>query len=336
MTPRSFVKIGLVAAASSLTALAVYAANSPWSDARTSGTKLAPALAASSAKASTIIVSQGGKTLTLVASKDGKWTIKERSDYPAEAEPIRKLLVALSQAELVEPKTRSAERYSVLELEDPATKEAKSRNVRVLDAKGAVLADVIVGKRRFEAFGSDRSATYVRSAKDPQTWLASTEIDAPLEVKRWIKPGIFDADGAKLSDVRIAVPGEDPLEITRVDGKLSFKGLPIEGKKLKDTSAAENISRAAGQLEADDIRKLEQTPTGPGVGIVSLKGDKGLDVVLLLRRDGDAGWVSVTATAEGDGKLTADAINARTKGWEFKIPAAKVDSILRKRSDLQE
>ncbi len=336
MTPRTFVKIAFAAAGTSLTALLVYAANTPWSEVRMSGAKLAPALAAGGAKAGQVGIGQGTSALTLIAGKDGKWSIKERSEYPAEPEPIRKLLVALSQAELVEAKTRNVDRYGVLDLEDPASKGAKSRSVRVLDAKGGILADVIVGKHRFEAFGSGKSGTYVRSGKDPQTWLANAEIDAPTDVKRWIKPGIFDTEGAKLTEVKLEVAGEEPLEITRIEGKLAFKNLPGEGKKLKDPAAAENIARAAGQLEADDVRKLDQTPAGVGISLVTLKGDKGLEVALRLRRDGDAAWVSVTAVAEADAKATADAINARTKGWEFKIPAAKADAILRKRADMLE
>jgi hypothetical protein len=42
MTPRTFVKLALVAVASSLAALAVYAANAPWSDAKVTGQKLVP------------------------------------------------------------------------------------------------------------------------------------------------------------------------------------------------------------------------------------------------------------------------------------------------------
>jgi Domain of unknown function (DUF4340) len=336
MTPRTFVKIALAAAASSLVALTVYAASAPWSETRTTGAKLAPALAASGAKPASIVIGQGTTALTLTVTAAGKWTIKDRNDYPAEAEPVRKLLVALAQAELVEPKTRNPDRYSVLELEDPTAKDAKSKSVRVLDAKGAVLADVIVGKRRFEAFGAGKSGTYVRSGKDNLTWLANTEIDAATDVKRWIKAGIFETDGAKLQDVKLEVVGEEALEIARVDGKLAFKGVPGDGKKLKDPSAAETIARAAAQIEADDVRRLEQPPAGTGFSVVTLKGDKGLEIALRVRRDGDAAWVSVVATGDGEAKTTAEAVNAKARGWEFKVPTAKADAMLKTRKDLIE
>jgi hypothetical protein len=337
MTPRTFVKLAIAAAATSFAAIAVYAANAPWSEAKVTGAKLAPALSGGSTKIGSIAIAQGGNTLTLVPGKDNRWTIKERADYPADAEPIRALLVSLAQAERLESKTRNPERYGVLELEPPAAKDAKSKGVRVLDPAGKPLADIVFGKKKAEAFGSGKGGTYVRVDKDPQVWLVNAELDASADVKRWIKPGIFETDGAKLADVKIEVAGEDALEITRVDGKLVFKGLPGEGKKLKDPSAADSLARAVAQLEADDVRKLDQAAVAaPGPSVVTLKGDKGLQVTLRVRREADAAWISVAAVGEGDAKAAADAITAKSKGWEFKVPATKADAFLKKRADLIE
>jgi hypothetical protein len=334
MTPRMFVKLAIAAAVSSLAALTVYAANAPWTDVKANGAKLVPAVARG-AKVGAIAINQVGQTLTLVADKDNKWSLKERAGYPADPEPIRRLLVAIAQAEKVEGKTRNADRHAVLEVE-ALGKDAKSKGVTLLDAAGTTLASLIVGKKKAEAFGSGKSGTYVRTDKDVQAWLVNSEIDVTTEVRRWIKPGIFETDGAKLADVKLEVAGEETIEITRVDGKLAFKGLPGEGKKLKDAGAADAIARASAQLEAEDVRRLDQTPTGAGVSTVTLKGDKGLGVTLRLRREADAAWVSVSATGEGEAKATADAITAKSKGWEYKITATKADQILKKRADLVE
>jgi hypothetical protein len=338
MTPRTFVKLAIAAVVSSLAAIAVYAANAPWSDVKASGAKLAPSVA-SGAKVGTIAINQGGQTLTLIADKDNKWSLKERAGYPADPEPIRRLLLAVAQAEKVEGKTRNAERYGVLDVEAPG-KDAKSKGLVLLDAKGAPLASLIIGKKKSEAFGAGKAGTYVRSDKDLQVWLVNSEIDVSVDVRRWIKPGIFETDGAKLAGVKLEVGGEEAIDIARVDGKLTLTGLPGEGKKLKDPGAADAIARAAAQIEAEDVRRLDQAPVpapaSPDVSTVTLKGDKGLSVTLRLRREGDATWVSVAATGDGDVKATADVINAKSKGWEYKIAGAKADQILKKRADLVE
>ncbi len=84
--------------------------------------------------------------------------LASHGNYPARAEVVRGLLVKMAEADLVEPKTNVKDRFALLELEDPAGKDAKSRLVRLLDAKGAVITEVIVGKKRVDAFGANRSA----------------------------------------------------------------------------------------------------------------------------------------------------------------------------------
>ena len=84
------------------------------------------------------------------------------------------------------------------------------------------------------------------------------------------------------------------------------------------------------------MRKPAAAPTGE-VSTAKLEADGGLAVILKLRKEGEDTWVSVAATgAEGDAKKTADEITARAQGWEFKVPAYKAQSILKRRADLFE
>src|SRR5215207_11652452 len=69
---------------------------------------------------------------------------------------------------------------------------------------------------------------------------------------------------------------------------------------------------------------------------VKLEAENGPTVSLRLRKDGDAQWLTVTATGEGDAKKAADDITARTAGWEYQIGKSKADSLLKRRSDLLE
>jgi Domain of unknown function (DUF4340) len=334
MTPRTFVLTALTAVGTSLAAVIAYASANPWSQVKATGAKLAPSLTANS-KIGAIVLGTGANALTLVQS-GGKWGIKERAGYPAEAAPIRDLLTKLSQAQLIEAKTRNPERYALLELEDPASKDAKSKALRVLDEKGNPIADLVLGKRKWDAFGSGKGGTYVRSGKDAQTWLANADLDIATEVRRWIKPEILAHDGAKVTELTLQIPGEDKLEVERKDGKAAFKAFPAEAQKLKDANAAEALIRAAANIDAEDVRKLEAAPAAETTTVLTFKGDQGLATTLRLRKDGDRHWVSISATGEGAAKATADALTARTTGWEFKVPATKAEQLTRKRADLIE
>lgn len=337
MKPKTFVMIALAAVASSAAAVAVYTTHNQWDQGRVVGEQLVPTLASGGADVRSLVVTHEGNTLTLESNANGQWTIKERDGYPADPDKVRSLLVKLAQAELIEAKTRMPDRHALLELEDPLAKDAKSRSLKVMDGSGNTIADLVLGKRRWEAFGSGKSGTYVRKAGDAQTWLANAEIDVRAEVRSWIAPTIIETESEKIQSLTIHIPKEDLLKIERDasdKSKTKFVGLPKDAK-LKDTTAADGILRAASRIDVDDVRKLDAPPSGD-VSTVSFKTEQGLEVTYWLRKDGDDYWLSIAATGEGDAKEMAEKIRNRTKGWEYKITNAKAGSLLKRRADLIE
>ncbi len=359
MTPKAFVYLAIAAALSVLFAIVSYASNNQWSKGRAAGDKLFPALVSEASQVATIEVKQGDEVAVL-ERKGGSWSLKSRDGYPADPAKVRTLLVGLVEAELIESKTRRPDRYGVLELEEPAEKGAKSRLVRLLGAQGKVIGEAVIGKKRVEILGTGKGGTYVRKPGDPQTWLANAELDAPLAIKDWVKTSVLTLDASNFSRLTIAIPGEEALKIERetaappkkdakdgkeakeepapaAPGKLKLVGFPPDGKKLKDAAAAETLARALASIDMEDVRKLAATPGGPGVSTVKIEQTDAPALTLRLRKDGDAYWLSVTATGEGDeAKKAAAEITQRTQGWEFKLPSYKSDAILKKRADLLE
>lgn len=338
MRPQSFAALAVVTVAAAIIAVTTYAAQNRWSQVKVSGASLFPGLAAQASGIARIELKQGDKSLVLARDKD-TWTVSDRGGYPAKPEAVRGLLVKLANAELVEGKTRNKDRYGLLELEDPAAKDAKSRLLRLLDEKGGVIAETIVGKKRFDAFGGSKSATYVRRPNDAQTWLSNADLDVSPSVRDWVQAGVLDVGTAKIAKLTLEIPGEEPLVIARDAGdatKYALVGMP-EGKKLKEGAGIDAIVRAAGNIELEDVRKAAAT-TPPGeVSVARIEADGGLSVTLKLRREGEDSWVSVEAAgAESDAKKTAEDIGKRTQGWEYKVPSYKAQSILKRRADLFE
>jgi hypothetical protein len=294
---------------------------------------LVPGLGKDAARLARIEVKQGNSALTL-ERKGEAWSIKERDGYPARADLARGLVARIAASELVEPKTRVAANHAVLELEDPSAKDAKSKLVRLVDDKGAAIAEIVVGKRKGEAFGAGRTGTYVRQAKAAETWLATGDIDVPSDVRGWAPGTIISLPADKITKVAIELPGEAPLTIER-DKPGTFKlGTIPEGRKLKDGGLVDETARAAASFDLDDVRRAKPAAASADKpSVVTVTSEGGPSVTLTLRRDAGADWVSVAATGEGDAKAAADEITARTRGWEYKIPAAKAGSILRKLAD---
>jgi hypothetical protein len=334
MKPMHFVTLAIVALVSVALALTSYAANNTWTPGRVTGARMFPTLASNAGNVAAIEVRQGTKQLTIEKADNG-WRLNERGGYPVPADKVRALMVSLAEADLVEAKTRVADRYGLIDLEDPTGAAAKSRSVRLLDAKGGVVAEAVIGKKRSDAFGFGKVGTYVRKPGDAQTWLANAEVDASADLKDWIKTDVFQVDSSKVSRVTIEIPGEQPLKVERgADKKLAVLGIP-PGLKLKDDGAGDAIARAAAYVDFEDVRKLP--PVSPkDASTIKLEADNGLTVALRLRKDGDAQWLAVTATGEGDAKKAADEITARTAGWEYQIGKSKADSLLKRRGDLLE
>ena len=289
MAPKSFVYLAGAAALSALLAIVTFAANNQWGRGPVRGERLMPMLENAIGQVAELTIRQGDATVVLERT-GGSWAVKSRDGYPADIAKVRTLLVALGQAELLEPKTNRADKYAVLELEDPAGKGAKSRLVTLTDAKGNTIAEAVLGKKRSEGFGVGKvGGTYVRRPGNPQTWLASVELDAPIGVKDWAKTSVLALDATKVNRVTIEIPGEQPLRSsvprrpprtrtprmrrkdaakdtakdTKVEpGKLAFVGFPGDGKKLKDAYAAEALTRAASSIDLEDVRKLAAPPAG--------------------------------------------------------------------------
>ena len=96
------------------------------------------------------------------------------------------------------------------------------------------------------------------------------------------------------------------------------------------------IPQAFSSIDLEDVRKLDATPTGDKVSVLTLESEGGPKVTFRLRKEDGGAWLSLTATGEGDAKKAADDINAKATGWEFKIPTWKADAIGKRAADLFE
>ena len=334
--PQHFTALALATAFSVVTAAGMFAATNRWSVGTVEGARLAAGLDRQEKAIAAIEVTQGDRKLTLERA-DQAWKIKERSGYPANPERVRALLNALAQAQLVEAKTAAKDKHKQLELEDPTQKDAKSKGVRVLGAKGKSIAEIVLGKSRFDAFGAGKGGTYVRRHAEAQTWLATGEPKAGVELRDWALTSVFELDQSKFAKMTLEHPGEAAIVVEKGDGKeQKFKLDKVpDGKKLK-SGALDQVALGFASIDMEDVRKLDATPAGEKVSVLKLDADGGLAVTFRLRKDGDANWLSLEARGEGDAKKQADEINGKAAGWEFKIPQWKAEQMGKRAADLFE
>lgn len=339
MTPKQFAALATTAALSLVAAIAVHSARAPTTGEMAGSGKLLPNLESNAEKIARITVTQSGKPLTIERDAD-RWLVKSQDGYPASTEKVRTLLTALAKAELLEPKTASPDRYAVLEVDDPAGKNSNARLIKIEDASGAALAEVIAGKQRpgtasGTSPGKSTAGTYVRRPGEEQSWLASTDIAGGTALKDWANVRVLETPTEKVKELTVAVAGEAPYKLTRnADGSHQLENIPA-GKKIKYVNMIDNILEAASFVDFEGVRKATGTPGGEA-GTVSFETDNGLKIALKVRRDKDAVWIAIEPSGEGDAKKTADEIKARTSGWEFSVLPSKADTMLKKQADLLE
>jgi hypothetical protein len=357
--PHQFIGLAGATVVSLLLAVGLYSGASRWSTGVIEGSAFLPDLPRDLPKVTAVEVTQGGRKLTLERAGEA-WRVRDRGGYPAKTEAVRQLLVQLAEARLIEPRTSVKTRHALLELEEPSAADAKSRGVRLLDQSGKPVASVVLGKARFEAFGSGRSGLYVRRAGEDQSWLATGDPKVTADLRDWVDTKLLALEAAKVAKVVLEHPGEEPLVVERTpaeakadtakpanatpipppaaakDGKFRVAKVP-DGMKLKKDAGVDQIVDGFASIDFEDVRKLDAAPSGDKVSIVKVEQEGGPALTLRLRRDGDAAWLSLEAAgADGDAKKKADEINAKAKGWEYKIPTWKADQIGKRRADLFE
>lgn len=335
ITPQQFAVLAAVTLATVVAAGASYSYFNRWTPGKVEGALLLPVLGRDIGNAALIDVVQGERKLVLERAGE-QWRLKDRDGYPANAEKVRALLLNLQRAEIIERKTAAADKHKLLELDDPTAKDAKSRSLRVIDKQGNAIGEVVLGKARENAFGAGKGGTYVRRPTETQTWLATGELKPSVEPRDWVQTTVFEAEQAKIKRVTLEHSGEEPIVVERGDDqKFKLSAVP-DGQKLKEGANIEQIAQGFGSIDLEDVRKLDGTPAGDKVSILKVETEAGLVATFRLRRDGEARWLSLVATGDGDAKKPADDLTARAKGWEFKIPQWKADQIGKRRADLFE
>ena len=202
----------------------------------------------------------------------------------------------------------------------------------------------MLGKSRYDAFGSGKGGVYVRRLSEAQTWLATGEPKGGVEFKDWASTTAYEGDSGKIAKLTLEHPGEEPVVIEKgeaKDQKFKLAKMP-EGKKLKQGVTIDQIAQAFSSIEMEDVRRIEATPVGDNVSMLKLETDGGVVTTFRLRKEGDTAWLSFqamfqgTGGGEGDAKKKAEEITAKGAGWEFKIPQWKAEQIGKRRADLFE
>jgi hypothetical protein len=299
------------------------------------GMRALPALAQRLGDVVSVSIVHNGSTVTLLRDGDS-WLVAEKGNYPANAAKLSQVVLAMADLDLVEPKTQKADLYPRLEVEDPD--KGKSSEVSIKDKSGAPLAELIVGKRRYDRLGTGNDGVYVRKPGDAQAWLARGALDLSGEMSSWLARRIVDIPENRIAKVVLTQADGTKLVISRpsADAKFAVEDAPADAKFKSDTTTA-GPAMALETLDLDDVKPVGELPI-PDKDVVTaaLTTFDGLTVdVRLIDRD-KTSWIAISATGNGATEAEAKKIDDKASRWTYTIPSYKANLIKTKLADLLE
>ncbi len=266
---------------------------------------------------------QGAARIEVTRNADGlilqrmgeTWVLPERSNYPARPDRVRELLTGLTELRLTEPRTANPELLDRLGVNEPTQPGSTAALVRILNAQGAPVAELIIGRRRVRTQGNAPEAAFIRRPGENQAWLAEGRLAIDGDAGLWLDRGISAIPRDRVLRVSIRRPDAPALELARageVDAPLRVTNPPLT-PPLDETSLDE-IGRAFESLTFLEVT-ADSVALGNDVGEARFTLTDNLTLVARISRDGEAIWARFAA--EGDDEATR--LNARWRGWVFQI-----------------
>jgi hypothetical protein len=219
-------------------------------------------------------VYKAGDARVVELKKQGEsWTVSERDNYPADDSKVRKLLIAIADAKVLEEKTSKPESYATLGVEDTNAASATSLRIDLVGAPKPV--SLIVGKQ-----GAGARSNYVRRAGEPQSWLIDATIDTSSTPEAWLRKDIVDVSADRMQSAKVETKGAKPYtaaKSSRADTDFAVEGLP-KGKSLSSPSAANSVATALAGLSLSDVRAASAFQSTPPTAKATFKTFDGLIV----------------------------------------------------------
>ena len=249
-----------------------------------------------------------------VHQQGGRWTVAERGDYPADVPKLRKLLLALSDAKIVEEKTSNPAYFPVIGVEDPAAPGATGAEVDVTarDGKHAV----IVGK-------PGRDGNFLRRPGENKSYSVEPGISFETDPRFWIEPQLVDIAAADIQSIQVKPSAGLAYSVRREAAgaaHYTLEGVP-PGRRAADSASLAPSPTIYTGLTADDVTPLSAIDFSKAT-VATLTMSDGNVMTMSGTAIGDKHWLSLQTSKDA-------ALNAKTAGRAFDIASYRFDAIFR-------
>jgi|BEDMetMinimDraft_2_1075160.scaffolds.fasta_scaffold02444_4 hypothetical protein len=306
---------------------------SPLVESRSEAALAFPALADKLGQVSRIEIITHDKRLLL--SREGEtWRLPDHGGYPAIPSRVHGLLTGLVELRLTEKRTSDPADFARLGLDAPQNAGSEAKEIRLTDAKGDTLADLIVGHVRPSPEAGQPDQLFVRLGGVNQTWLASGTLEADPDPGLWMDRDIVNISRDKITGITVdrVAPPAGRLVLTRKNDKLEVTD-PAAHPVL-DQFKIDTLNRALEFLSFTDAKSAAAQP-GTRLGRVTFTTSDGLSLAADVSAQGNDVWAVLSFAGEGKAKDEADRLNRKLGGYALAIPGWQPAGIVPSLDDLK-
>ncbi len=278
-------------------------------------TLLLPTLAQQMSTVTALSVRKSGEAPTVTVHQSaGKWTVLERGDYPADVAKLRKLLLALGDAKIVEEKTSNPANFPIIGVEDPGQPGSTGAEITVVaqDGRHAVIIGKPIGDGNFARRGGENRSYIVEPAitfeTEPRYWIESRLIDVPTASIQSIEVKPASAAGYVIRRLK---PNEDGF---------GLDGTP-PGRKALDARALAPSSTLLSGLTAEDVASAKDIDFSQAAQAILTLSD-GNVITLTGTQAADKRWIEVKASKDA-------ALMAKAQDRAFEVASYRYDALFR-------
>lgn len=229
------------------------------------------------------------KAAVTLNKTNSTWVVHEKDAYVAETAKVKRFLIQLSHAELLEAKTKKSEYFHRLGLAD-LTEEKTEGQGSVVEL---FIGDKLVGSAMIGKFNPGAVVgTFARQGDEVQAWLTSLQTNIDKSPLAWLDKKLTHIETTAIKQVTITPDVGEPLVVYKdkpTDKHFKIKNLPKDAV-LKAKNAHNSVANGLRNFNFIDVVPNDSVDFSKGtLTNVSYKMFDGLviDATLLETEDGD-------------------------------------------------
>lgn len=192
------------------------------------------------------------------------WFIKEHFNYPANFDEVKRMLIDMAEAKILERKTNDPDKFEVLGVEgaEPQTAGGQSLEISLADGEEQV-AGLVLGNIRDVTLQTGPKQFFVRRAGEQQSWLAQGYLQISPVMLNWIQSEIINLARERIAKVEIIQPNGNTAVLVNLGEKDKF-GTPEQGKQtvFKYEQLGYDIAGSLHQMRMEDVQPVKQFSRG--------------------------------------------------------------------------